>query len=324
MKAVVTGISGQDGYYMAQLLRERNIEVVGLTSNLERARREYAVPDAPEVQLVPFDFAQIGGFETVVREFAPDLIFNFAAKATGQGMFDTPFEMNRLNGTLVLDILEAIRNSPRRDQIAFCQASSSEIYGNVVRAPQDEETPFRPMSPYGAAKLYAHNLVNIYRATYGLRCCSAILYNHESVRRSAQFVTKKIAGAAAAIKLGLVDELSLGYLGTSRDWGYAPEYVQAMFQMATAPVAADYVVATGRLNTIQRLLEIAFGHVGLDYEDYVLASSQGRRIVESTNLCGDPRKIARELNWRAQKPIKQIMTEMVEYELDRLKRGGAP
>jgi GDPmannose 4,6-dehydratase len=318
VKAVVTGISGQDGFLLARLLCEYDIEVLGLTSNVARATAEYSKPDAPNVVLKAFDFERIGAIGSIVEEYQPDLIFNLAAKATGRGMFDQPFEMNRINGAFILDILEAIRTTSRPGKITFCQASSSEMFGQVTQCPQTEDTAFAPRSPYGAAKLYAHNLINIYRATYGIRCCSAILYNHESVRRSTEFVTKKLANGVAAIKLGLVDSLSLGYLGTARDWGYAPEYVQAMFMMATAPMAADYIIATGRLTTLEKLVEVAFGHVGLDYKDCLLANVDQGRIAESINLCGDPRKIDRELGWRARRTIEDIIVEMVDFELNRL------
>jgi GDPmannose 4,6-dehydratase len=231
-----------------------------------------------------------------------DLVFNYAAKATGQGMFDAPQEISRLNGGFVLDILEAIRASPRREAIAFCQASSSEMFGNVTETPQSETTPFRPKSPYGAAKLYAHNLVGIYRSVYGIRCSSAILYNHESVRRSNQFVTKKIAHAAASIKLGRFRSLTLGSL-------------DAMYRMARADAPDDFVVATGRLSTVRDLCEIAFGHVGLDYREFVETQKSDFRVADSVNLHGDPSRIRERLGWEARTSIRDVMTGMVDHEL---------
>jgi GDPmannose 4,6-dehydratase len=211
MKAVVTGVSGQDGFYMAQLLAREGISVLGLSSNLARASAEFAQQPVSGLTLAAFDYSLPGAFSEVVNEFEPDLVFNFAAKATGQGMFDSPQEMSRLNGTFVLDILEALRHSKRGQQISFCQSSSSEMFGNVTETPQSETTAFRPKSPYGAAKLYGHNMIGIYRVAYNLRCCSAIFYNHESIRRSTQFVTRKIARGAASVRLG-----NRGPLGT---WG---------------------------------------------------------------------------------------------------------
>ena len=177
MKAIVTGITGQDGYYMAQLLLREGIHVVGLTRDPESSRKQFPVSQFEGLEFVRFEYDKSGAFEKVFQKYTPALIFNFAAKATGVGMFDNPSEMTRLNGTFVLDILEALRNSPDPERTSFCQASSSEMFGNVQVSQQDESTPFLPKSPYGAAKLYAHNMVGIYRATYGVRCCSAILYN---------------------------------------------------------------------------------------------------------------------------------------------------
>jgi len=323
MKAIVTGVSGQDGFYMTMLLLERGISVLGLTSNLAVANSQFAPRLPGDLSLAEFDYRRPGNFSTVVEEFEPNFIFNFAARATGQGMFDSPYEMNRLNGAFVVDILEALRNSPRRDEISFCQSSSSEMFGNVLETPQSEATAFRPKSPYGAAKSYAHHMTSIYRTTYQLRCCSAIFYNHESIRRSTQFVTRKIARGVAGIKLGLAQHLSLGSLDISRDWGYAPEYVQAMYQMATAGQPADYVVATGRLNSVRRLCEIAFGHVGLDYQQYVRVDPDARRAVESVNLHGDPARIRRELGWSAKVTIESIMAELVDHELGHMQSAAS-
>jgi GDPmannose 4,6-dehydratase len=314
MKAIVTGVTGQDGYYMARLLLARGYAVVGLTRDLAQARAHFA--DAPGgLRLVGFDYANAGEFGRQLPLDDVDLIFNFAARATGQGMFDAPFEIARLNGFFVVDILEAIRHSGRGAALGFCQASSSEMFGNVTETPQSERTPFRPKSPYGAAKRYAHDMVGIYRATYGLRCSSAILYNHESVRRSLQFVTKKIAHAAASIKLGRSRVLTLGSLEGVRDWGHAPEYVEAMYRMAVAPEPQDFVVATGRLSTVRDLCEIAFGRVGLDYRDYVETQKSDFRPVDSIDLHGDPSLIRARLGWVATRTIGDVMIEMVDHEL---------
>jgi GDPmannose 4,6-dehydratase len=318
MKAIVTGVSGQDGYYMTKLLAQRGQSVLGLTSNLAGAEAQFARQPVAGLTLAAFDYSLPGEFSRVLDEYQPDLVFNFAAKATGRGMFDSPHEMGRLNGAFVVDILEALRHSRRRTQISFCQSSSSEMFGNVLETPQSETTAFHPKSPYGAAKLYAHHMIGIYRTTYDLRCCSAILYNHESIRRSTQFVTRKIARSAVSIKLGLADQLPLGSLDICRDWGYAPEYVQAMYLMASAVRPADYVIATGRLNSVRRLCELAFGHVGLDYRQFVREDADARRAVESVNLLGDPGKIRRELGWSAEVGIEAIMVELVDHEMSLL------
>ena len=321
MKAIVTGISGQDGYYMAQLLLREGINVIGLARDPETSRQHFPMPEFEGLELEPFDYNENGAFEKIFRKHDPGFIFNFAAKATGTGMFDAPSEMTRLNGTFILDILEAIRNSPDPQRVSFCQASSSEMFGNVQVPQQDESTPFLPKSPYGAAKVYAHNMVGIYRATYGIKCCSAILYNHESIRRSTQFVTRKIANGAAKISLGLQDYLPLGGLEMLRDWGYAPEYVRAMYLMARRDTPADYVVATGKLNTVRRLCEIAFDCVGLNYTDYVRVDANSVRANPSISLHGNPSKIWNELGWQADFTIEQVMREMVFHELSTLSKG---
>lgn len=303
---------------MTRALMLRGYEVLGLTRDIGNARKEYADADDKMLTLMEFDYISVGRISGVIQTFRPNLVFNFAAKATGRGMFDAPQDMSRLNGGFVLDILEGIRSLQRYASISFCQASSSEMYGSPKESPQSEETPFSPRSPYGAAKLYAHNLVRIYRDIHSLRCCSAILYNHESVRRTTDFVTKKIANAAVLIKLGRISSFSVGSLQATRDWGYAPEYVDAMYRMALAEQSADYVVATGRANTVRDLCEAAFGHLGLDYRKYVKENDSDSRITSSTNLLGDPRRIERALGWRAKKNVKDIMAELVDGEMSQM------
>ncbi len=300
---------------MVELLLSKGFEVLGLTSNLHQAQVHYTSNRTEKFCLAGFDYAQAGEFSKIVEEYQPNVIFNYAAKATGQGMFDAPYEINRLNGGFVVDIVEALRQSRRREEIVFCQASSSEMFGTVTETPQSEGTSFRPKSPYGAAKLYAHNMVNIYRSIYGVRCCSAILYNHESIRRSTQFVTKKIANAAARIKLGQADSITLGSLDAKRDWGYAPEYVEAMFRMVCAETVDDYVIATGHLSSVRDLCAAVFGHLDLDYRDFIKTQTNDFRIVESFNLLGDPTKIKEKLGWSAKKTIQEIMVELVEHEI---------
>jgi GDPmannose 4,6-dehydratase len=324
MRALVTGVSGQDGFFMARRLLQEGFRVLGLTSDEKRAVSELAPIASPALEIRSCNYATSKDISQAIHEFEPDLIFNFASLATGQGMFDDPHSMNRINGTLVLDILEAVRVSPRAKDISICQASSSEMYGTVSRMPQDEETPFRPQSPYGAAKLYAHNLIGIYRKAFGLRACSAILFNHESVRRSPQFVTKKIAQGAARIKLGLSRSLQLGNLTASRDWGCAIEYMDALYQMARAPSPVDYVVASGRLTTVGELVRICFDQLGLDPNDHIEINPAWVRPIESLQLCGNPARIREDLGWVSRRPIAGIMLEMVEHEMQRLKSELLP
>lgn len=319
---LISGIAGQDGHYMARLLLDRGFRIVGLTSRAgaaEAIRAEFA--DAA-IDIVHFDYAAPNAIAALIERIRPGLVFNFAAKATGQGMFDDPVAMTRINGVFPTEILEAIRQID--PAIGFCQASSAEMFGDVAETPQSERTSFRPKSPYGAAKLYAHNMVGIYRRAFGLRCCSAILYNHESVRRGPAFVTRKIAHAAAAIKLGRADRLVLGSIDQVRDWGYAPEYVEAMYRMALAEAPDDYVVATGRLTSVERVCEICFGHLGLDYSRYLEIDSAFQRPINSTSLQGDPARIRADLGWSAETKVEAILTEMVDFDYAALSRDAAP
>lgn len=316
MKAIVTGISGQDGFYMTSKLLKDGFDVIGLTKSRTRALGEYKnVTNSENLNIIEFDYNMERAFSEILNSFKPNLIFNFAAQATGKGMFDNPNIISRLNGGFVIDILESIRQSDRRDEIVFCQASSSEMFGKVIDFPQIESSPFRPKSPYGAAKLYAHNMIAVYRSIYSVNCCSAILYNHESIRRSDSFVTKKIAKAAAKIKLGYQKSLVLGTLDAKRDWGYAPEYVEAIYLMATAPILDDYIVSTGKLHSVRDLCEFAFGFLDLDYRKYVQCDEKVSRAVESYNLLGNPDKAYRDLGWKSQKTVNQIMIELVENEI---------
>lgn len=321
MKAIVTGISGQDGHYAARHLLARGFAVTGLTSDRDKIASTQAEFGNQPVTVECFDYAEPQAIEAVVARVRPAVILNYAAKSTGIGMFDRPFEMARLNGGFVLDILEAIRSVD--PAIGFCQASSAEMYGDVETSPQHEQTCFRPKSPYGAAKLYAHNLIGTYRRAFGLKCSSAILYNHESVRRSTSFVTRKVARAAAEISLGRSATFSLGSLDAVRDWGYAPEYAEAMALMALNDTPADYVLATGKLTSVEDVCRICFEHVGLDFRDYLQIDRGLQRRIETTNVCGDPSAIARDLGWRATTGIREILVEMVDFDLQTL-RGAPP
>ena len=312
--ALITGIAGQDGWYLARQLLAAGDTVVGLSRDATRAGQ--AFPDAgPHLVIRPFDYAAPGAIAAVIAEEAPDRIFNLAAFATGQGMFDAPLDMVRLNGVFVLEILEALRHSSRRDAIRLVQASSSEMFGAVTETPQDERTPLRPNSPYGAAKQFAHTMVGVYRQTFGVCASSAILFNHESVRRSADFVTMKIARGAARIKAGLGSQLSLGSLDVARDWGYAPDYMEAFRRIADAPDAEDFVVATGRLSTIRDVAKFAFDRVGLDWEKFVIVDQRLVRPIESIGLCGNSDKIAERLGWTATLGLKAIIEEMVDHQI---------
>lgn len=316
MKAFVTGASGQDGHFLLELLLSYSYEVVAITS------REDAVgvlanrfPD-PRFSAEAIDFCRPGAIEQPIIDHWPDVIFNLAALATGSGMFANPRLMSRINGEFVLDILEVART--KHPKLRICQASSAEMFGDTDTETQDEQTCFRPKSPYGAAKTYAHNLIGIYRSAFDIHCSSAILFNHESIRRPDTFVTRKIAKTAAKIKLGLSDSLSLASLDSVRDWGFAPEYVNAMFLMASNDIAGDYVVATGRHTSLRSLCEIAFGYLNLDYQDYVRLDSSLVRTIETCALRGSPDRIFRDLGWQAETSIADVIRMMVDADIKEL------
>jgi GDPmannose 4,6-dehydratase len=316
--ALVTGVEGQDGSYMAQLLSARGWQVIGTTRRAE-PRRAAELRDRG-VELIEWDLLDQNRLEDLLRTGRPSEVYNFAAYSTGSGMYDEPLAIAEVNGLAVTRILEAIRAVD--PTIRFCQASSSEMFGQPLESPQREETPFNPRSPYGAAKLYGHNMIGIYRSRFGMFACSAILFNHESPSRTLDFVTRKVSHAAAAIKLGLAADLSLGNLDARRDWGFAGDTVRAMQLMLQADEADDYVVATGSTHSVRDLCEVAFAHAGLDYRDYVRVSAADFRPVEARQLVGDPAKAKRRLGWEPTVGFTELVQMMVEADLDRLRRDA--
>jgi GDPmannose 4,6-dehydratase len=318
--AIVTGIGGQDGVYMARLLAESGYRIVGLVRPGKCSARSprSALPDG--VELLEWDMSDQAALEHIIATVRPTEFYNFAAFSSGSGMFDEPVAMGDINGIAVTRILEAIR--ARGEDVRFCQASSSEMFGEALESPQNEQTPFNPRSPYGAAKLYAHSMVGIYRRQFGLFACSAILFNHESPLRSLAFVTRKVAHAAASIKLGLAHELALGNLEARRDWGFAGDAVEAMSLMLKAPAPADYVIATGAAHSVRDLCEAAFNHVGLDYREFVKEDSTSYRPGESRQLVGDPAKAGQELGWSPKIGFSDLVKMMVDADLERLQAPG--
>jgi GDPmannose 4,6-dehydratase len=312
--AIVTGISGQDGTYLARHLCGQGYEVIGLVRDDAAAagiESEHRLPEG--VRLVPWDIRDQDGLEDLLREIRPAEFYNLAAAATGSGMYDAPAVLGDTNGIAVARMLEAIRAAD--PAIRFCQASSSEIFGASAESPQREDTPVAPRNPYGAAKAYAHSMIGIYRRHYGLFATSAILFNHESPLRSEAFVTRKVTRAAAAIRLGLADTLALGNLDARRDWGFAGDYVRAMWLMLQAGAAADYVVATGQTHSVRELCALAFGHVGLDYRDHVREERGNFRAEHGVLLVGDAAKAERELGWSATTGFGELIGMMVEADL---------
>jgi len=309
--ALITGITGQDGAYLAQHLLASGWKVLGTTRNLRDQRGLPDIPDA--VTLVDWDMRDARAMAATLSQHKPSAIYNLAARSSGAGMFDEPVEISEDNGIAVTRLLEAIRMAD--STIRFCQASSSEMFGRVEDGLQTESTAFRPRSPYGAAKLYAHTMVDIYRRHHGLFACSAILYNHESPRRSEDFVTGKIARGVARIGLGLVDGLKLGNLDARRDWGYAPDYMEAMYLMLEQPEADDYVIATGETHAVREFCDIAFRHVGLDYRDHVSEDPAGHRRAAEMPLRGDAGKALRVLGWRPRTQFADMVRLMVDDAL---------
>ncbi|MCX5699164.1 MAG: GDP-mannose 4,6-dehydratase [Candidatus Omnitrophica bacterium] len=310
---LITGITGQDGSYLAELLLAQGYRVVGAVRDVQGASKVFSSLPIKGVELVKWDMLNQAEMVKVLSHYQPVELYNFAAYSSGEGMFDDPVGIGEVNGLAVARILEAIRQVNKN--IRFCQASSSEMFGDVIQSPQSEETVFHPRSPYGAAKLYAHSLVQIYRRHYGLFACSAILFNHESPRRGFGFVTRKITSGAAKIKLGLVNELCLGSLDARRDWGFAGDYARAMWLMLQQPRPEDYVVATGETHSVRELCEIAFGHLGLDYRDYVHPDVAAHRLDESLQLVGNPEKARKQLGWAPEVEFREMIKMMVDADL---------
>lgn len=310
--AIITGVSGQDGWHLAELLFARGYRVIGTTRDVAAARR---LANA-SVELALWDLRDENVIAEVIRSVRPTEIYNFAAYASGAAMFEDPVGVGDINGLAVSRLLEAIRTVD--PAIRFCQASSSELFGEAAESPQRETTAFHPRSPYGAAKLYAHEMVGIYRRRHGLFACSAILFNHESPRRGGRFVTGKVSEAAARIKLGLAKDLVLGNLDAQRDWGFSGDYVRGAWQMLQAATPDDYVFATGEAHSVRELCQLAFEHVGLDYRDYVREDAAAFRASEANPLVGDSSKARRQLQWSPQMSFAELVRMMVDADLERL------
>jgi GDPmannose 4,6-dehydratase len=328
-KALITGITGQDGSYLAELLLAKGYEVFGVirrssSFNTGRIDQIYEDPHVPEarLRLVFGDLNDASSLNRILRTIQPDEIYNLGAQSHVRVSFDIPEYTGDVTGLGTVRLLEAIREVGLRPK--FYQASSSEMFGKVQEIPQRETTPFYPRSPYGAAKLYAHWITVNYREAYGLFACSGILFNHESPRRGETFVTRKITKAAARIKLGLQQELFLGNLDAKRDWGFAGDYVQAMWMMLQADQPDDYVIATGETHTVREMLELAFETVGLDWRPYVKIDPRYYRPTEVDLLIGDANKARTVLGWEPKMSFHDLITMMVraDVEAERLKLDG--
>ncbi|MBX3732128.1 MAG: GDP-mannose 4,6-dehydratase [Verrucomicrobiae bacterium] len=330
-KALITGISGQDGSYLAELLLEKGYEVHGIVrrqSSTYRPRLDAvrARTDLPQdrLHLHYGDLTDGSGLVRLVHRIAPEEVYNLAAQSHVRVSFDTAEYTTDVTATGCLRLLEAIRDAGIRPR--FYQASSSEMYGKVREVPQTERTPFHPRSPYACAKVFAYWATVNYRESYGLHASNGILFNHESPRRGETFVTRKITLAAARIRGGLQQRLSLGNLEARRDWGYAREYVEAMWRMLQQPSGDDYVIATQETHSIEECLEVAFGAVGLQWRDHVDVDPRFLRPAEVDLLIGDPTKARQVLGWEPKVRFRELIELMVEADLRLLRdqQAGRP
>jgi GDPmannose 4,6-dehydratase len=317
--ALITGITGQDGSYLAELLLEKGYRVCGMvrrssTENFQRIEHLRERVELHQADLL--DQTSIAG---ILAQIQPHEIYNLAAMSFVPTSWTQPVLTAEFTGVGVTRLLEAVRHVCPRAR--FYQASSSEMFGQVRETPQRESTPFHPRSPYGVAKVYGHFITVNYRESYGLFACSGILFNHESPRRGLEFVTRKISHGVAKIKLGLAKELRLGNLQAKRDWGFAGDYVKAMWLMLQQDKPDDYVVSTGETHTVEEFVHLAFSHVGLDWRQYVVVDPQFYRPAEVDLLLGDPTKARRQLGWRPAVSFKQLVTMMVESDLAALTPG---
>ncbi len=315
--ALITGIGGQDGSYLTEFLLDKGYRVVGTVPdgdpvNIDRIRHLLA-----KIEIVQDDLLDQDRLEIIFRDHRPDEVYNFAANSVLAASFQQPILATMVLAMGVTRILEAIRKITPKAR--FFQASSSEIFGKPAEVPQSETTPFHPRNPYGVSKVYGHLMAMTYRENYNLFACSGILYNHESPRRSPEFVTRKITHAAARIKLGLARELRLGNLDARRDWGFAGDYVRGMWLMLQQDRPDNYVLATGETPSVRELCEEAFSHLGLDYREYVVLEAESFRPPETAQLVGNPAKAHRVLGWKREVSFRDLVRMMVDADLEALR-----
>jgi GDPmannose 4,6-dehydratase len=318
-RALVTGITGQDGSYLAELLLEKGYEVHGMVrrSSTETFQRLQEIRD--DLVLHTGDLLDQRSLTDVLRDCDPHEVYNLAAMSFVAASWNQPVLTAEFTGVGVTRMLEAVREVAPGAR--FYQASSSEMFGKVREVPQTESTPFYPRSPYGVAKAYGHHITVNYRESYGLYACSGILFNHESERRGLEFVTRKVTHGAAAIKLGLQSELALGNLDAERDWGYARDYVEAMWRMLQQDEPDDFVIATGVAHSVRDLVEVAFTHVGLDPWEYVIRDERYMRPAEVDHLIGDYGKARRQLGWEPRTSFEELVRLMVDADVELLSSG---
>ena len=317
-RALITGITGQDGSYLAELLLAKGYHVIGMVRRSSTVNFERIGHLQDDIELVPGDLLDEVSMIQIMRSQRPDEVYNLAAQSFVQTSFGQPVLTGETTALGVTRILDAIRLSDH--DVRFYQASSSEMFGKVVEVPQSESTPFYPRSPYGVAKLYGHWITVNYRESYGMHASSGILFNHESPRRGLEFVTRKIANGVARIKLGLDTEIRLGNLEAQRDWGFAGDYVDAMWRMLQCDEPSDFVVSTDETHSVREFCEVAFGHVGLEWSDHVVIDERFFRPAEVELLVGDASRAREILDWQATTPFVDLVTMMVEADLDNVAR----
>lgn len=327
MRALITGVTGQDGAYLSQLLLGKGYEVYGTyrPESVTGTRRLRALGVEPEVRLVPLDLTAAPAVQQLVRELAPDEVYNLAGQSSVMASFEQPLSTAAANAMGALHLLEALRQERPRGRLF--QASSSELFG-LRAAPQNEATPFQARSPYAVAKLFAHQMTRTYRESYGLYACAGILFSHESPLRGTEFVTRKISKGVARIKCGLADTLFLGDLEARRDWGFAGDYVRAMWLMLQQERPDDYVIATGEAYSVGQFAELAFAHAGLDWRTCVHQDASLLRPTEAHELVGNPAKARTRLEWQPEVKLPDLVRMMVDHDLEEIlnsqqARGGS-
>ena len=315
-RALVTGITGQDGSYLAEMLLAKGYDVIGMVRRSSTVNFERIAHIQDQVRFAPGDLLDEASMIEILRTYRPAEIYNLAAQSFVQTSFGQPVLTGETSALGVTRLLDAVRLVD--PEIRFYQASSSEMFGKVQEVPQTETTPFHPRSPYGVAKVYGHWITVNYRESYGLHATSGILFNHESPRRGMEFVTRKISHAVARIKLGQADELRLGNLDAKRDWGFAADYVDAMWRMLQRDQPEDYVICTGETHSVREFCQLAFDHVGLSFQDHVVIDESFMRPAEVDLLVGDASKAETDLDWTPRTSFADLVRLMVDADLDLL------
>jgi GDPmannose 4,6-dehydratase len=317
-KALITGIFGQDGYYLSKLLMEKGYGVFGLcpAKMLPRTKEDHL----SEITIINGSVTEQREIEAAIAETMPDELYNLAAPSFVPASWDDPITTIEVAGIGIVRILDAVKRI--KPDVRVYQASSSELFGNSESSPQNEKTPFRPANPYAAAKLYAHTIVNVYRQRYKLFACSGILFNHESPRRPVEYITRKVTQGAAKIKLGLAKELRLGNLDARRDWGYAGDYVRAMWLMLQQSEPDDFVIGTGTPHTVGDLVEICFNYVGMNWKDFVVNDPAFYRPAEKIDLVADSSKAREQLGWKPEVSFEELLHIMIENDLKILRQSS--